>query len=180
MRDAGNIDKERTANLVIEFDLENVIMLPKSEISCCFYKRKLKCINETGYVLPSKKGYCIIWPDILMGKSGNDIASAVYKLIESVIKENPDFVDIITWSDSCVPQNRNSFILYAIICLLIDYKHLRNVAMKYSVVGYSCIQNVENMHSNIEKALRVSKFFSPISFLRILLNCHRVKRYKVI
>ena len=52
--------------------------------------------------------------------------------------------------------------------------------MKYSVVGHSCIQNVDNMHSNIEKAMRVSEFFSPISFLRILLNGHRVKRYKVI
>ena len=55
-----------------------------------------------------------------MERSGNDIASAVYKLLEYVIKENPDFVDIITWSDSCVPHNRNSFILYAIICLMID------------------------------------------------------------
>ena len=125
MRDARNIDKEDTTNLVIEFNLENMITLPKSEISCCFYKRKLRCFNETGYALPSKKGYCIIWPETLMGRSGNDIASAVYKLLESVIKENPDFVDIITCSNSCVPQNHNSFISYAIICLIIDYKHLR-------------------------------------------------------
>ena len=42
-----------------------------------------------------------------------------------------------------------------------DYKHLRSVTMTYSVVGHSCIQNVDNMHSNIEKAMRVSEFFSP-------------------
>ena len=42
MRDARNIDKEGAMRLVIEFDLENVIPLPKSEISCCSYKRKLR------------------------------------------------------------------------------------------------------------------------------------------
>ena len=35
------------------------------------------------------------------------------------------------------------------------------------------------MHSNIEKAMRVSEFFSPVSFLRVLMKTRGVKPYRV-
>ena len=52
--------------------------------------------------------------------------------------------------------------------------------MKYSLDGRSCLQEVDNMQKQIEDAMQVSKFYSPISFLRMLLKVNRKKPYRVI
>ena len=52
--------------------------------------------------------------------------------------------------------------------------------MKYSPDGRSCLQEVDNMQKQIEDAMQVSKFYSPISFLRMLLKVNRKKPYRVI
>ena len=52
--------------------------------------------------------------------------------------------------------------------------------MKYSLAGHSCVQDVDNMHKQIETAMQVSEFYSPVSFLRMLLKVNRHKPYQVI
>ena len=42
------------------------------------------------------------------------------------------------------------------------------------------MQEMENMHKQIEDAMQVSEFYSPISFLRMLLKVNRKKPYRVI
>ena len=58
------------------------------------------------------------------------------------------------------------------------FHKLNSITMKYSVPGHSCVQEVDNTHSNIEKAMHVAEFYSPVSFLRVLLNCYRQRPYK--
>ena len=50
----------------------------------------------------------------LMGRAGNDLASALVKILEMVFSENKELKNLVLWSDSCVPQNLNSLISYAI------------------------------------------------------------------
>ena len=45
--------------------------------------------------------------------------------------------------------------------------------MKYSLTGHSCVQEVDNMHKQIEDAMRVAEFYSQISFIRVLLKVNR-------
>lgn len=52
--------------------------------------------------------------------------------------------------------------------------------MKYSTPGHSCIQEVDNVHSQIEKVMAVSEVWSPVSFLRLLLRVNRRRPYNVI
>lgn len=52
--------------------------------------------------------------------------------------------------------------------------------MKFSTPGHSCIQEVDNIHSNIEKALRVSEVWSPLSLTRVISGANRKTPYKVI
>ncbi len=52
--------------------------------------------------------------------------------------------------------------------------------MKYSTPGHSAVQEVDNMHSHIEKAMAVSEVFSPLSFMRVLLRVNRNSPYEVI
>ena len=52
--------------------------------------------------------------------------------------------------------------------------------MKYSLAGHSCVQEVDNMHQLIEVAMRVAEFYSPVSFLRLLLKVNRNNLFRVI
>ncbi len=47
------------------------------------------------------------------------------------------------------------------------HPQIDDIVLKYSTAGHLCIQKVHNVHYQIEKALRASEFWSPISFMRI-------------
>ena len=174
-KDKANSDKN---TLLIVFDLENVITLPKAEVGSFFYKRKLTMYNLTA-MTSSKSGYCAIWTDAISGRAGNDIASAFISILKISIDE-PHVTNLICWSDSCVPQNRNSHISQAILEFLYQQEKISSIIMKYSIAGHSGVQEVDNMHKQIEDAIKVAEFYSPVSFLRLLLNVNRNIPYQVI
>ncbi|GFR75979.1 hypothetical protein ElyMa_003935100 [Elysia marginata] len=167
---------------VISFDLENVITCPKVEISNFFYKRKLTVYNLTGHVVVNgvKQVYCVIWTECLAGRGGNEIASALLKIFQDVVLNNPTVQNIITWSDSCVSQNRNHFMSTAVMMFLSQNQHIKSVLMKYSIAGHSCVQEVDNVHSQLEKSFNVSEFFSPLSLIRVILKTNKNKPFRVI
>lgn len=178
MRNERKNDRESN-EVIVCFDLQNVIALPRANVSCFFYKRKLNVYNMTAHCSKNKKGYCAMWHEALCGRSGNDIASAVIKLLTEISSEFPDVKKFILWSDSCVPQNRNSLISYAVASFLAKNTHIEEIIMKYSTPGHSCIQEVDNIHSNIEKSLKCSEVWSPVSLLRIILASNRKSPYSV-
>lgn len=165
---------------VVCFDLENVINLPKSDVSVLFYKQKLNVYNLTAHSSVGKEVYCAIWPETMCGRSGNDISSALIQILEKIISKHPQIIEIITWSDSCVPQNRNSLVSVAIADFLNRHSNILRVTMKYSIPGHSCIQVVDNVHSRIEKAMMVADIWSPLSFMRLLLKVDRRKSFSII
>ena len=59
------------------------------------------------------------------------------------------------------------------------YNHISSITFHYSIPGHSAVQEVDNMHSNIEKTIRASEFFSPVSFLCVSIKTHRVNPYRV-
>ncbi|GBM12940.1 hypothetical protein AVEN_163997-1 [Araneus ventricosus] len=52
--------------------------------------------------------------------------------------------------------------------------------MKYSLSGHSCVQEVDSVHSNIEKAMSKNDFHSPIVLIRILKQVVLRHPYRVI
>ena len=127
-----NEHRQAKDKLVITFDLENVINVPHAEISSFFYKRKLTLYNLTAHASLGKKGYCAIWTEIMSGTNGNDIASAFIRILREVVKDYPDHADVTVWSDSCVPQNRNQVIPFAVMNFIKAYDHLPAVTFHYS------------------------------------------------
>ena len=116
----------------------------------------------------------------MSGQAGNDIASAFIQILNKIAANHPNVTDLICWSDSCVPQDRNSHISQAILEYLSKQSKINVVTMKYSLAGYSCVQEVDKMHQEIEVAMRVTEFYSPLSFPRILLKVNRNRPYRVI
>ncbi|CAH1998705.1 unnamed protein product [Acanthoscelides obtectus] len=69
---------------------------------------------------------------------------------------------------------------YAIAHLLQVSSSLKKITMKFSVPGHSCIQEVDSVHSAIERTLRKSEYSSPISLIRILLSVNSKKPYNIL
>ena len=180
MREQRRLDRDDKDKLVISFDLENVITCPKAEISSFFYRKKLNMYNLTGYDSLSKTGYCVVWCETTSGRSGNDIASAVIQILERAVENHREVKHITTWSDSCVPQNRNSVIAFAVSEFLSRHPTVETVTMKYCTPGHSAIQEIDNIHSVLERAMSVAEFYSPVAVIRIMLKASRKRPYTVI
>lgn len=165
--------------LPVSYDLENVITLPKAEVGSFFYKRKLNLYNLTP-MTSKKQGYCSISTEVMSRRSGDDIASAFIALLKKIIADNPLAKHTIFWSDSRVPQNRNSHISQAIIQFLCHQDAIKTITMKYSLACHSCVHDVDNIHKQIETVMSTSEFFSLVSFLCMLLLVSRSKPYRCI
>ena len=181
MREEKNKDKliSNENCLLVVFDLENVMTLPKADVGSFFYNRKLTLYNLTA-MTSSRQGYCAIWTECKSGRAGNDIASAFIQILNKVAADHPNVTELVCWSHNCVPQNRNSHISQAILEYLSKQSKINVVTMKYSLAGHPCVQEVDKMHREIEVAIRVTEFYSPLSFLRILLKVNRNCPYRVI
>ena len=112
-------------------------------------------------------------------QGANDIASALQVILCTILKDHPTVDSIILWSDSCVPQNLNSVMSLALKCFMIQNPSIKLITQKYCTPGHSSIQEVDNIHSHLEKGLRISEICGPVSLIRVLRNI-RPKYSKVI
>lgn len=179
--DRQNIDE---SNAIICFDLQNVFNLPIGYCSNFFYKRKLATFNLTAtLILPNTPNltYCAIWNETMNGRSGNEIASGLIKILTRVVADNPKIRRIILWSDSCVPQNRNQIMATALFNFLHLNSNIEDITQKFSEPGHSLVQEVDCVHSTIEKHLRHMEIGSPVSLIRQLNDfCYENVKLKII
>lgn len=156
---------------VLSFDMQNVFSLPKAEISNFFYKRKFNCYNLTAHCSWNGMTYCAFWHEAMSGRAGNHIASALSKILYAVNRDNQNLKKIILWSDSCVPQNRNSVMSTAIKHFLMDeVTSVEKIEQKFSEAGHGLIQEIDCVHSKIEKGLKKFEAYSPVGLLRKLIS----------
>ena len=156
-RTKGERDADRkltdNSHAVLCFELQNVIGLPRANVSSFFYRRKLNVYNLTAHcaVGDTKKGLCALWHEGMSGRSGNDIASSVVKILEETVKLYPSVSNVTMWSDSCIPQNKNSVMTCALISFLLRNSNIQSLTQKFGEPGHSAIQEVDSVHSQIEK-----------------------------
>ena len=77
-------------------------------------------------------------------------------------------------------QNRNSIISFAIQDVLREFPRLEKVVMKYCEPGHSTIQEVDAVHSTIERGLKHLDLFSPLHLLRKLLKVRKMRPFNVL
>lgn len=56
----------------------------------------------------------------------------------------------------------------ALKCFLEKHQQLNDITFKFGTPGHSAIQEVDNIHSHIEKQMKISELYSPLGFIRIL------------
>ncbi|KAF2905807.1 hypothetical protein ILUMI_00375 [Ignelater luminosus] len=93
----GNNDRE-TGTPVVSFDLQNVLTCLKAEFSSFYYKSKMSVYNLTAHLLVNNQVYCCIWPEVLMGRQGNDIASALIRILKEIVKDHAEIKELTLWS----------------------------------------------------------------------------------
>lgn len=173
--DRSNIDPN---HCVICYDLQNVFSLPKGNASAFFYKRKLNVFNLTATsIIPGKVNltYCAIWSEANSGRGGNDISSALAKILNKICQANRNITKLTLWSDSCVPQNKNKINSTCIKHCINSFSNITQIIHKYSEPGHSSIQEVDCIHSVIEKYLKNLDIHSPLHLIRLLNNMNMPK-----
>ena len=116
----------------------------------------------------------------MAGRGGNDIASAVTWMLEKVIGDKPTVKTFILWFDSCVPQNRNSYMSAAMREFILKHPQIDIIEQKFCEPGHSCIQEVDNIHSQIDRAFSPAEIFSPLGVVRTLPNVNRRNPFTVV
>jgi len=72
------------------------------------------------------------------------------------------------WSDACIAQNKNSAMSLALIKFLELHK-VDQIIQKFGNPGHSPVQEVDSIHSLIErKILRRNDIYSPIGLIKLL------------
>lgn len=171
-RDRNNINPNM---LIICFDLQSIFSLPKGFSSTFYYKRKLTVFNMTATVCMKSKEepnitYCAIWSEVHSGRSGNDIASSVIKILERILCDFKDIAHLVLWSDSCVPQNRNQIMATALLQFIYNNTQIKTITQKFSEPGHSQIQEVDAVHSAIDGYLKLKEINSMLDLVRKLKN----------
>ena len=98
------------------------------------------------------------------------------RVLDAIVEENsndPRIKHITLWSDSCIPQNRNSIFSTAIKVFLKKHPLVHTLEHKFCQPGHSSIQEVDNLHSQIEHLCRGSEIYSPIGLIRLLKRVNR-------
>ena len=119
--------------------MQKVLSCPQSNIRVFYYKRRLTVYNLTLYSLKDSQGYCAIWHERIGGRSGNEMASALTVLLTKLISAMPHIARIKLWSDSCIPQNRNSHMSSALLHFLRNHPQLQVIEQKFQEPGHSCV-----------------------------------------
>ncbi|VDI02329.1 Hypothetical predicted protein, partial [Mytilus galloprovincialis] len=102
----------------------------------------------------NKTAYNAVWSEHQAGRGANEILSTLLKILEKVAQDFSLLENITLWSDSCIPQNRNSIMVIALKYFLQNNHYaLKTIEQKFCEPGHSSIQEVDSVHSQIEKAL---------------------------
>ncbi|KAF0699609.1 Uncharacterized protein FWK35_00038188 [Aphis craccivora] len=179
-RDKKNIDKTRAINdpevCVAVFDLQKVLITPKSEVSSFYYKRKLATYNFTVYDIGKKIGYCYTWNEREAKRGSSEIATCLLKFMKH--KKENGVKDFSFYSDNCGGQNRNRFIFamweYAAAKLKVKITHT------FLEKGHTQNEG-DSVHACIENAQKGKVIYIPAQWVT-LISCAKVngKPYKVI
>lgn len=74
------------------------------------------------------------------------------------------------WSDSCIAQNKNQMISTAILKFMSDHLQIKSIVQKFSEPGHSQIQEVDCVHSALDKYLKPLEIHSILSLVNYLKN----------
>lgn len=157
MKAADKNDAIANPKLVMAtFDLQAILVLPYASDSTLYYSRKLAVYNFTIYD-SYKNGTCNVWSEVDGKKGSTEVGTCILNYLHSL----PTSVEhVIFYCDTCGGQNRNQFIVSALLYAVNRTENLRTIDLKYLESGHS-VMECDSMHSTIERARKNLKIYTP-------------------
>ena len=157
------------------FDLEQVLLCPRLNVSSLFYRRKLATYNLTVYDMGTRDVSCYMWHEGAGGRGCNEIATSIHLFLKSLPASAKR---VIFFSDTCSAQNRNQF--FAAMCLnAVRHLPIECIDHVYMESGHSHME-CDTAHSMIETALKNQDVYNPADYYRIVAMARRKHPFKVI
>ena len=151
----------------ITFDLQAVLYTPHARDGPIYYKRKLAVYNFTVYD-GLKNGHCFLWDETEGKRGAVEIGSALIRFFET-LPENVTHVS--TFSDTCGGQNRNRFIVAAML-YVVQKLGISVIDVKYMESGHSYLE-VDSIHATIEHARKHQAIYTPKELEILIRSCRR-------
>jgi hypothetical protein len=171
--------RDDPTSAVLSFNLENAFNFPSDNTSILFYKRKWRSFNLTGRSNKSSSVFSALWHEGMMGNGAEHIASALIKDLKALLEEKPSLKKLILWSDSCVAQNRNSFMSSALLNFLHqpESRELQTIIHKYCESGHSCVTELDCAHSIVSRRIKNTAIGSHPSLIKIFNGFPKSKKF---
>ena len=148
---------------VFTMDLQSLLLCPKLEASCLFYKTKLCCHNFTMFDLTSKAVTCYFWNETAADLSASTFASCIVDFLEGLDFTGVD--KVILYSDGCTYQNRN----VTLSCALLQFAMKQNVEIeqKYLEKGHTYME-CDSVHATIDRKIKKKDVFIPQKYVELI------------
>ena len=162
------------STVAVTFDLEQVLLSPKLDVSSLFYRRKLSTYNLTTYSLATHEVTCYMWHEGDAGRGSCEIATCIADFLKTL----PDSTKrVILYSDTCSGQNRNQF--FSTMCLdVLKDVQIECIDHIYMESGHSQME-CDSAHSTIESAIKHQDIYSPLDYYRIVAMARRKNPFRV-
>lgn len=150
--------------LAITLDMQAVKLAPFLKCTSVYFKKKLCVHNYTLFNLRSKDVYCFLWDETQGSLEATNIASILYKFLDTYIIEHPKLQTVILISDGCGYQNRN--VVLSNTLLYLAMKRRITIIQSFLEKGHTQME-VDSAHSLIERKLKNKDIYLPTDYIRI-------------
>lgn len=144
--------------LILSFDGEKNLPLPKIPDQATYYSRQLYLYNFTVVVGTSRTSltpdntHAYVWTEDQAAKISNEICSALHHCLKTV--NLTDISKIRLVSDGCGGQNKNSIIICMVMKWLLETtSNIKDVEMVFPVTGHSFLP-ADRVFALIERVIK--------------------------
>ncbi|CAH1110705.1 unnamed protein product [Psylliodes chrysocephalus] len=160
----------------MQCEIANKPYVPKGDLSVFYYRSKLNTMNLTVTGLAEDETLCFVWHEGEGGKGVTEVGTCILFYLEyKAEKCQSDDLEITLYSDNCAAQQKNRFLIAALIYAVQKYK-IKQITQKFLVMGHTQNEG-DSTHSVIEKQVRRSlksgPIFVPEQFIQLIRTANK-------
>lgn len=167
------LQKEEENEILLSFDCQKNLPLPKIPDQSVYYSRQLYLYNFTivrgssHHNLSKDNVYSYIWTEETAHKGSNEICSAVIDCLDKLSTNGIEKIRLM--ADGCGGQNKNSILLSALMnWLYMNTQNIKSIEIIFPVTGHSFLPP-DRVFALTEKQIRkMETILLPEDYMDVL------------